>query len=440
MTKPDSSAATSSPTAGPHRVAVVGSGPSGCFTAQALRKRLPEVEITVFDGLPTPYGLIRHGIAADHQGAKAVHRQFDRLFNQPGVRFVGNTVVGRDVPTAVVLDAFDAVVMATGLTRDRELGVPTDPGTRVVGAGTLLRLLNSDPDCALRVAPGGIPALGDEIAIVGTGNVAVDVARLVTKSATELAASDIDDVARGALLPHPLTTVHILGRSDRESAKWDAAMIRELAAVRGVSLRIDGEPFDGPDSRDADSRVADPDVADGAHQGVVVDVHFNQTLESITLAEDGHTRVSTREHGDAAYPRHFSVDTVVAAVGFDDACPVAADRQVSESAHVFHVGGRRSGRLGNLAENRKLAGVIAQEVVDYLAATPGRIRAVDIDHHLPPEHVTFEGWKRIDEAETARAQPERCRTKFTTREDLLAAAARAAGDLHGTPEIQETHP
>ncbi|RYF44464.1 MAG: monooxygenase, partial [Comamonadaceae bacterium] len=101
----------------PPRVAIIGAGPSGCFTAQALRKRIANIQITVFDALPTPYGLIRHGIAPDHQGAKAVQRQFDRLFARDGVRFVGNTLIPGDLPCAQLTEAFDAVVLATGLAR-----------------------------------------------------------------------------------------------------------------------------------------------------------------------------------------------------------------------------------------------------------------------------------------------------------------------------------
>lgn len=388
-----------------YRVAVVGSGPSGCFTTQALRKLLPNVEITVFDALPTPYGLVRHGIAADHQGAKAVQRQFERLFAQPGIQFVGNTAVGSDIPIATILDVFDAIVIATGLPHDRELAVPTYADAQVIGAGQLLRLLNSDPDSSLRMFPGGIPALGERILIVGTGNVAVDAARLLSKSSDELIASDIDDVARNALLAHPVKSIVMIGRSCQADAKWDNSMIKELAAVSAVQLSFDDQVI---------AESARPDYR------IEVDVHFDQVPASIKMS-GGRTQLTTRWRGDPAKEHTYDVDTIVSAIGF-----VGGNTSDMTDAKVFQAGGRRNGRLGNLAENRKLAAVTADEVAEYLTCTPPRRFFADEDRglRLPTDHVTFDGWKRIDGAEIARARPGRCRTKFSTREELIAAAAR----------------
>ena len=389
----------------PPRVAIIGAGPSGCFTAQALRKRIANIQITVFDALPTPYGLIRHGIAPDHQGAKAVQRQFDRLFARDGVRFVGNTLIPGDLPCAQLTEAFDAVVLATGLARDRGLGVAQDEQARVIGAGALLRLLNSDPDSPLRHTAEGVPELGREIAIVGTGNVAVDVARLLTKSAAELASSDIDDHALHALIPHGIATIHVIGRSDRESANWEHSMLKELASVQSVALRFDGEPFDA--------------ASNPAGKSIRIDVRFRQTTQSITTMRDK-TLLTTCEEGDPSKPSQFLVDAVISAIGFQDDSPLSHEL---DAPHIFRVGGCASGRLGNLAENRKLAAAAAQTIAEYLARDD---RAVpvddDIDHLFPARHVTFDGWRRIEEAETLRARPQRCRTKFTTRDELLAAA------------------
>ena len=405
------------PTTTPLTVAVIGCGPSGCFTAQALRKRFPDVEITIFDSLPTPYGLIRHGIAPDHQGAKAVYRQFDRLFAQDGVRFVGNTVVGTDLPLTALTQAFHAVVLATGLAQDRPLDVPQDPRARVVGAGALLRLLNSDPDSPLRQIPGGTGRLGEEIAIVGTGNVAADLARLLTKSPAELRSSDIDDAALSALVPARIKTIHIVGRSDQSLAKWDASMLRELGAVESVELRIDGEQVT------AASTTAGP--------ATVIDVHFRQATHAVGV-ESGRTRLTCHRDDDPAQARHFHVDTVVSAVGFVDASTLTTPPPTTPGpAHplVVRVGGSVTGRLGNLAENRKLAIETAQTVADQLQAMqtspdpdprPGYQGIVG---RLPSAHTTFEHWTQIDEAETRRATPDRCRIKFTSRAELMAAAS-----------------
>ncbi|MGV0807976.1 FAD-dependent oxidoreductase [Mycolicibacterium setense] len=390
------------------RVAVVGSGPSGCFTAQALRKRSPDIELVVFDSLPTPYGLIRHGIAPDHQGAKTIQRQFDRLFGQPGIRFVGNTTIGTDLPGPVLLTLFHAVIFATGLPDDRPLDVRLGPGTEVLGAGALLRLLNSDPDVELRHRPDGMPALGESIAIVGTGNVAIDIARLLAKSAAELEDSDIDDIARSAVVGQPVETIHIIGRCVPGQAKWDASMFKELAEVAAVKLHVDGVPI-------GSASTSEP-------VGTLVDVRFRQTLHAVQRDGDK-TRVTTYEGGDPFRPRHITVDTVISAVGFEKAAGTAPLAGIAHAPNVFHAGNRRTGRLGNLAENRKLAAATAQEVADYLAGHAGMLPALPhLDEHLPHRHVTFDDWLRIDLAESTRARPGRCRTKFTSRTELLTAA------------------
>ena len=157
-------------------VVVVGSGPSGCYTAQFLRKQWPAADITVLDRLPVPFGLVRYGVAPDHQGTKAVDRQFDRLFTRDGVRFVGNVEVGGPVTVDQLRAAFDVVVLATGVSGDRPLGVPGAELAGVHGAGRLTRLLNDHPDEQHPVAP-----LGPRVVVVGNGNVALDVVRLLAK-------------------------------------------------------------------------------------------------------------------------------------------------------------------------------------------------------------------------------------------------------------------
>ena len=160
------------------RVAVVGSGPAGCFTAQSLRRTFPHAPIDVFDELPTPYGLIRYGVAADHQGTKSIARQFDRLFTHEGVRFRGNIRIGADVSLDELRRSYDAVVVATGMHSDTRLAVPGGDLANVHGAGRITRLLNTHPDEA------DAPRLGADVVIIGQGNVAMDVARLLARTAS----------------------------------------------------------------------------------------------------------------------------------------------------------------------------------------------------------------------------------------------------------------
>ncbi|WP_216586302.1 FAD-dependent oxidoreductase [Streptomyces brasiliscabiei] len=391
----------------PFRVAVVGAGPSGCYAAQALRKRQPDIEIAVLDSLPTPFGLVRYGIAPDHQGAKAVSRQFERLFAQPGVEFVGNVSVGTDLGFDTLLENFHAVVLATGLGADRPLDIDQDPDARIVGAGDLVRLLNSDPDARLRHRRDGLQGLGSEVVILGTGNVAVDVARLLSKSDLDFIASDVDDDALRTVAPDPVRTIHILGRCPSRLAKWDASMVKELAHVVGVQVRVDGTPLVDEDS---------------VPPRTTVDVRFERVPTSIRR-HDGRVRVTTRRAGGGPVD-HLDADTVITAIGFDAPAAHLARSNGPEAPNVFRVGGPATGRLGNLAENRKLAAETAKDILAFLRGQEPRRRAglAGLRDRLPASAVGFEAWQRIDEAERRRARPDRCRTKFTTRDELLAAA------------------
>lgn len=401
----------SAQTAPGSRVAIIGAGPSGCYTAQALRKGQPDIEIALFDSKPTPFGLIRYGIAPDHQGAKAVTRQFDRLFTQLGVNFVGNVGIGTDIGIDDLLEHFDAVVVATGLTADRKLPIEQDPKAHVISAGDLIRLLNSDPDARLRTIDSPL-ALGEEIAILGTGNVAIDAARLLVKPISSLVGSDIDDDARDAVAPQPVRTLHLLGRCEPHLAKWDPSMLKELAEVEGVYLTVDGLPLA--------QAVQGPTRTD-------INVRFHKVPSSIARHE-GRVRV-TLQHPDNRTPtEHLDVDSVVTALGFHASTEHQTLFGDIETPRLFRVGGPQTGRLGNLAENRKQATETARQILAALqdqATTPPRAGLAGLSGALPTDTVSFDAWRRIDTAELDRARPDRCRTKFTTRDDLLAAARQS---------------
>ncbi|MFC8178824.1 FAD-dependent oxidoreductase [Rhodococcus sp. NPDC057297] len=402
---------------GARHVAIVGCGPSGCYTALALRRSLPDVHVTIFDVRPTPFGLLRYGVAPDHQGMKNVSRQFDRLFGAENVRFVGNVRVGQDLPFATLEEHFDAVVVATGLAVDRPLAAPTDAGANVVGAGQLLRLLNGDPDSVLRDTTPS--PLGSEVLIVGTGNVAMDVARLLCKSDEGFDGSDVDDDARQALAIDAIEHLTLLSRGPKERVRWDASMFTELCALPGVTVYLDGEleprsaPTDQPTDRTVrvDVRFKEiPTAIDADGQGTIVRTRFNDDPAASEPDRLGET-----------FTRH--VDTVVTAMGFVDA---ASDFDHDAHDRVVKVGGCESGALGNLAENRALAKVAAQQVISRLDQTnDSRDGWEGIRDDLPTTAITFDDWTQIDRAEIERARPGRVRRKFTAWSDMTDHLARS---------------
>jgi len=403
-------------------IAVVGSGPAGCYAAQFLAKKWPDSEITVFESLPAPYGLIRYGVAADHQGTKGVSRQFDRLFTRDGVRFAGNVTIGRDIAFDRLAESFDIIVLATGLPGDRGLAVPCEQGARVVGAGALLRALNGFPQDVLpRDEEGRCVPLGRRVVVVGMGNVALDVLRLLSKK--DFTGSDIHDELLGRIRPAPPETIDVLARSRASQSKCDAAMLRELIALADVDVAVSGltGTDEGPvvDLLREFAGPAGPQDVPGRTQ---VTFHFGLVPESIT-ARGGATVLAARRPDDGGPPAEFAADTVVTAIGFTqgEACP----RQDWAGDHVYRVGWLRRGARGTIAQNRKDAQAVVRSIVDDFEA--GRIGTAGpgfraVEGSLAERVVGFPDWQRIDDVERRAAPPGRCRRKITEIEQMLAIA------------------
>jgi ferredoxin/flavodoxin---NADP+ reductase len=408
---------------------VVGSGPAGCYVGQFLAKSWPDAEITIFESLPAPYGLIRYGVAADHQGTKGVARQFDRLFTRGGVRFAGNVTVGRDVEFARIAASFDIVVLATGLPEDRALDVPHDPGARVLGAGALLRALNGFPGHTLpRDQQGRCVPLGHQVLVVGVGNVALDVLRLLCKDHAALTGSDIDDELLGQLRARPPRCIDVVARSGASESKCDAAMLRELIALPDVDIAVTGlaERDSGPvvELLRGFASAATPG-APGVPGRTRVSFHFGVVPEAVATRH-GRTVLAARRRG-ARRPVEFAADTAVTAIGFTHGSPrdQASPRRDWAGEHIYRVGWLRRGARGTIAENRRDAQLVARSIVDDV--DDGRIGLGKpgfsaVDCVLAQRVVSFADWQRIEAAERAAARPGRCRRKITELEQMLAIA------------------
>ncbi len=217
------------------RVAVIGSGPSGFYASEALLRSGTPLAVDMFEQLPVPYGLVRFGVAPDHPKLKLVTTAFDRIANAPGFRFIGGVAVGRDVSIDELRDSYDAVVLATGADISRSLGIPGEdlPGSH--HAGDFVAWYNGHPDyrdCRFD--------LGCEAAtVIGHGNVALDVARILAKTADELRRTDIAAHALEALAESRIREIHVVGRGRPSQAKFSAKELRDFLDLETCDTTID---------------------------------------------------------------------------------------------------------------------------------------------------------------------------------------------------------
>ncbi|MFF4734414.1 FAD-dependent oxidoreductase [Streptomyces sp. NPDC001262] len=224
------------------RVAVVGSGPSGVFTAQALvqQQSVPGVTVDVLDRLPCPYGLVRYGVAPDHEKIKSLQNTLRTALEHPGVTFLGNVRVGEE-PGALaprrLLELYHAVVYCVGAAADRRLGIPGEDLPGSFSATEFVSWYSAHPDAA----PGGFVLGARSAVVIGVGNVAVDVARLLARGADELRPTDVPDAALAALAESRVADVHVVGRRGPAQAKFTTKELRELGGLTGVQALVRGE-------------------------------------------------------------------------------------------------------------------------------------------------------------------------------------------------------
>ncbi|MFD2674486.1 FAD-dependent oxidoreductase [Gulosibacter bifidus] len=406
-------------------IAVVGSGPSGCYSAQAILKRIPDAQITVFDRLPVPFGLVRFGVAADHQGTKGVTRQFARLFEKQGVRFVGNVGIGADIEFQQLREAFDAVVIATGLHVDRELGIPGEVLPGVAGAGRITRLLNSHPD----ESPESYRALGQRVAVVGQGNVAIDLLRLLTKTPEELDASDINDAGHQAL-SRGMNELHSVGRSGVEDAKFDNSMLHELIGIEGVRHVMhfaspEHKPVSGSERAELIDQLTTPQSAERG------EVHWWFGYSPVAIGGDQAVSSLTLQNLATENREQINVDGVITAIGFTGDTITEIDDGAKETGRVnrglYVAGWARRGPRGTIAAQRTdakaLAEIIAEDIEQIVAASDNRPAGWDAVAPLLTNATDYAGWQRIDELERAAANPGRVRQKLHTLGELLQVAS-----------------
>lgn len=228
------------------RVAVVGAGPAGIYAADALTAQdATPTSVDVLERLPTPFGLVRYGVAPDHLKIRSVSRTLQAVLERPAVRFLGGVALGRDVTTEDLRGMYDAVVYSFGAATDRRLGIPGEDLPGSVPATQLVAWYCGHPDAPLADLTAG----ATRVAVVGVGNVAVDLARLLTRPASDLAHTDVPHEVLEALTASTITDVHVLGRRGPAQATWTTKELRELGELDGVDVLVDPAEIElDPDS------------------------------------------------------------------------------------------------------------------------------------------------------------------------------------------------
>src|SRR5215212_5988046 len=380
-----------------HRVAIVGAGPSGFYAADGLLRGRPDLRIDLIDRLPTPFGLVRAGVAPDHQGTKAIVRQFERILAQPDVRFAGNVCIGRDLSWDELREGYDAVIVATGMVIDRKLGVPGEDLPFVWGSWKFVGWLNGHPD----FRPGPDLSAVKRVAVIGNGNVALDVARVLAKSADEMAKSDIVPDAGAAIAAAPLSDIYVIGRRGPEQASFTNNELAEMGRLaRAVAVTdaaaLDVEPPGGDPTPEKLRKRKNLEILRGfaknqaGSKPVTIHFLFNRPIAAIKPGE---------------------FDLVITCIGYGGA-------PLPEGDGVFAVGWARRGPTGTIPTNRAESHAVAQQVIAWLKQHDPKSGPDPL-----PLSVDVAGWHRIDKAEVAAGAPHRRpRVKLTDWKALLDTA------------------
>lgn len=429
----------------PINVAIVGSGPSGFYTADALLKSGADVRLDIIERLPTPFGLIRGGVAPDHQTTKRVSRAYEKTALADGTGYFGNVELGRDVSIEELKSIYDAVVLAIGAPRDRKLGIPGEDKTGVFGSADFVGWYNGHPDFADLD-----PNLDTgAVAVIGNGNVAIDVARVLVKTPEEMAETDIAPHAAEAIRRSPLTDVYMFGRRGPVEAKFTNVELREMGKLDNCVPVVD--PAQLPDEitgdwSDRDRRLKEKNLQtlreflDVDPAGKEKRVHFafyqkpvevlgGDTVEGIrmekTAVRDGRS-VGTGEFVDVP------CGLVVAAIGYysDPVDGVPFDSEKGAVVHedgrvgdgVYAVGWIKRGPTGVIGTNKPDGDQAAQQIIEDNpggGSKPGREALESLLNERGVRAVTYDDWQRIDEAEIQAADEGAPRRKFVRVEEML---------------------
>ena len=430
-------------------IAIIGSGPAGYYTAEAAQKQWgDEVRVDVFDMLPVPYGLIRTGVAPDHQSIKGVSRRYEGTALSDNVRFVGNVMIGRDVSIAELQGLYDAVVLATGAPNDKPAGIPGEGLNNVFGSAAFVGWYNGHPQFA-DLHP---DLSGHTAVVIGNGNVALDVARILVKTPGEFHGSDIVDHALSALERSKIEQVVLLGRRGPHQIAMTPKELGELAhlaracpRVQSADLPDEGEDlFLEPGQRKSVTHLRSfAAIPEAFRIDKPVEIEFDFFASPKALL--GETQVTGVEvertvldsEGRASLTGEtytIPCSLVVTCIGYKSS-PIpgvpfeeSAGRFANDEGRIlpglYCVGWARRGPSGTIGTNRPDGFGVVERIAEDVGMGGGKQGRAGFDvlaEARDLEVVTFRDWKKIEAKEEKRARDGAPREKFVDVAAMIAA-------------------
>lgn len=433
-------------------IAIIGSGPAGYYTAEAVQKRWgDDVRVDIFDKLPVPYGLIRTGVAPDHQSIKGVSRRYEKTALTDNVRFVGNVTVGKDISIGELQKLYDAVVLATGAPNDRALGIPGEELSNIFGSARFVGWYNGHPEFA-----GLDPDLsGKHAVVIGMGNVALDVARILAKTEEEFAGSDIVRHALETITSSGLQKITILGRRGPHQIMMTPKELGELGHLHRASPRVDRNDL----PIDAEDALLEPGlrksvahlrsfaaIPEAIHAEKPIEIEFDFFASPTGFTGEGsvsgvivdRTVVETGRAISTGESYTIPADIVIACIGYrtspipDVPFEQRAGRFANDEGRIltglYCVGWARRGPSGTIGTNRPDGYSVVDRIAEDLEAghlgrggKEGREGFDALAARRALDVVTFKDWKKIEEAEAAAAREGAPREKFVDIEAMIRA-------------------
>lgn len=415
-------------------IAIVGSGPAGLAVAERITRKAPQARVDVLEKLPVPFGLARYGLAPDRVLDKTLTAMFARALAAKSVAFWGNVVLGRDFDLADLRALYDSVVIATGSGPGRQLNVPGEHLPGVWSGDSFVRWLNGDPEITIET-----PRLDRvrNVIVVGQGSVALELARLLTRSAKELSKTDLDPDISMTLAAMPLRTVHVIGRNDLLHSHFqpaDLGDLRKLARGQAVVDRealVEAKAVAADLDRDRKTLLRAFDALAAVPRDenrIPIRFHFHLRPLRFDGAAGVERALFTRPDR-LGQNLALRGDLVITAIGLERSRTY--DRLADDRGLIAHglyaAGWAKRGAVGGVAEivadARLVADRILRDIAAVPSAKPGRTGLARLLEARGARPVSLAGWQRIDAAERARASKPRPRRRLRSLNALLTAAA-----------------